>query len=93
MLVGARSRPHRPAPILLASQLFQMAMAVTLACSTSRTGSGWRRSWDRPVHGPDAVAVGADYQAVITSLVPREKIANAVALNSLQFNLSRAIGP
>ena len=33
------------------------------------------------------------YQAVITSLVPRERIANAVALNSLQFNLSRAIGP
>jgi predicted MFS family arabinose efflux permease len=30
---------------------------------------------------------------VITSLVPRERIANAVALNSLQFNLSRAIGP
>ncbi len=33
------------------------------------------------------------YQAVITSLVPRERIANAVALNSFQFNLSRAIGP
>ena len=33
------------------------------------------------------------YQAVITSLVPREQIPNAVALNSLQFNLSRAIGP
>ena len=33
------------------------------------------------------------YQAVITSLVPKERIANAVALNSLQFNLSRAIGP
>jgi predicted MFS family arabinose efflux permease len=33
------------------------------------------------------------YQAVITSLVPKDRISNAVALNSLQFNLSRAIGP
>jgi len=33
------------------------------------------------------------YQAVITSLVPPRQIQNAVALNSLQFNLSRAIGP
>ena len=30
---------------------------------------------------------------MLTSLVPPEKIPNAVALNSLQFNLSRAIGP
>lgn len=33
------------------------------------------------------------YQAVITSLVPPRHIPNAVALNSLQFNLSRALGP
>jgi predicted MFS family arabinose efflux permease len=33
------------------------------------------------------------YQAVLTSLVPPRQIPNAVALNSLQFNLSRAIGP
>ena len=33
------------------------------------------------------------YQAVITSLVPPRRIPNAVALNSLQFNLSRAVGP
>jgi predicted MFS family arabinose efflux permease len=30
---------------------------------------------------------------VITSVVPAGHVANAVALNSLQFNLSRAIGP
>jgi predicted MFS family arabinose efflux permease len=33
------------------------------------------------------------YQAAITSLVPPQHIPNAVALNSLQFNLSRALGP
>jgi predicted MFS family arabinose efflux permease len=33
------------------------------------------------------------YQAVLPSLVSRERIPSAVALNALQFNLSRAIGP
>ena len=33
------------------------------------------------------------YQATLTSLVPTTEIPSAVALNSLQFNLSRTIGP
>jgi predicted MFS family arabinose efflux permease len=80
--------------ILLGSQLVQMAMAVTLgllyltnhlsmaAIVAIALLTGLAQSQSAPA-----------YQAVITSLVPRERIANAVALNSLQFNLSRAIGP
>jgi predicted MFS family arabinose efflux permease len=80
--------------ILLSSQLFQMGMAVLLGLlfALDRLGmaaivlialfTGLVQSQSAPT-----------YQAVITSLVPRERIANAVALNSLQFNLSRAIGP
>jgi MFS family permease len=80
--------------ILLGSQIFQMAMAALLgllyAAGRLTIGpilaiafvTGLAQSQSAPT-----------YQAVITSLVPREKIANAVALNSLQFNLSRAIGP
>ena len=80
--------------ILMASQLFQMAMALLLGLlfALDRLGigaivaialfTGLVQSQSAPT-----------YQAVITSLVPRERIANAVALNSLQFNLSRAIGP
>jgi predicted MFS family arabinose efflux permease len=33
------------------------------------------------------------YQAVLTTVVPPAQIPNAVALNSLQFNLSRMVGP
>jgi MFS family permease len=33
------------------------------------------------------------YQALIPDLVPREDLLNAIALNSAQFNMSRAIGP
>jgi predicted MFS family arabinose efflux permease len=80
--------------ILLSSQTFQMAMAVLLgvlyafdqlgivAIVTIAFATGVVQSQSAPT-----------YQAVITSLVPRERIANAVALNSFQFNLSRAIGP
>jgi predicted MFS family arabinose efflux permease len=80
--------------ILLSSQLFQMAMALLLGALylTDRLGivailivafaTGLMQSQSAPT-----------YQAVITSLVPRDRIANAVALNSLQFNLSRALGP
>ena len=80
--------------ILLSSQWFQMAMAALLGALyvTDRLGivaivaiafaTGLMQSQSAPT-----------YQAVITSLVPRDRIANAVALNSLQFNLSRALGP
>ena len=95
MLVGGAAADrvdHRR--ILLSSQFVQMAMALLLGLlfAADRLGivaivaiaflTGVVQSQSAPT-----------YQAVITSLVPRERIANAVALNSLQFNLSRAIGP
>lgn len=36
---------------------------------------------------------GPAYQSLIPSLVPREHLPNAIALNSTQFNLSRVLGP
>jgi len=95
MLIGgaAADRVDRRR-ILLSSQTFQMAMAGLLgvlyyldrlgiaAIVAIAFATGLMQSQSAPT-----------YQAVITSLVPRERIANAVALNSFQFNLSRAIGP
>jgi MFS family permease len=80
--------------ILLTSQFLQMSFAVALGLLyvLDRLGigaililaflTGLAQSQSSPT-----------YQAVITSLVPPRQIANAVALNSLQFSLSRAIGP
>lgn len=80
--------------ILLASQILQASFAASLALLffTDRLGigailalaflTGLAQSQSAPT-----------YQAVLTSLVPARHIPNAVALNSLQFNLSRAIGP
>jgi MFS family permease len=33
------------------------------------------------------------YQAVMGNIVPRRNLPNAIALNSVQFNLARTIGP
>jgi len=80
--------------ILLTSQVLQLLCAATLGIlfAFDRLGigaillvaflTGLAQSQSAPT-----------YQAVITSLVPRPAIPSAVALNSLQFNLSRAIGP
>ncbi len=80
--------------ILLTSQMLQMFLAVVLGLLwfTGRLGieaillvaffTGLTQSQSAPT-----------YQAVLTSVVPRDHIPNAVALNSLQFNLSRAVGP
>ena len=80
--------------ILLSSQVVQMFLAALLAVLyfTGNLGigailitaflAGLAQSQSAPT-----------YQAVLPTLVPRAQIANAVALNSLQFNLSRAIGP
>jgi predicted MFS family arabinose efflux permease len=80
--------------ILMVSNFVQMALAATLGVlyATGHLGiaailviaalTGLTQSQSAPT-----------YQSVITSLVPPRQIPNAVALNSLQFNLSRAIGP
>ena len=36
---------------------------------------------------------GPAYQSLIPSLVPKKDLPNAIALNSIQFNLSRVLGP
>ena len=36
---------------------------------------------------------GPAFQSLVPSLVPRRHLSNAVALNSIQFNLAQAIGP
>lgn len=43
--------------------------------------------------GVGAALVGPAWQAIVPALVPRGELRPAVALNSLGFNISRAIGP
>ncbi|HUG54267.1 MAG TPA: MFS transporter [Vicinamibacteria bacterium] len=80
--------------ILLASQVLQMAFATALwlLYATGQLGIG-AILLIAALTGLTQSQSAPTYQAVITSLVPPRQIPNAVALNSLQFNLSRAIGP
>ncbi len=80
--------------ILLASQILQMVFAASLGVlyATGRLGI-WPILLFAFLTGLTQSQSAPTYQAVLTSVVPPTEIPHAVAMNSLQFNLSRAIGP
>jgi predicted MFS family arabinose efflux permease len=80
--------------ILLASQYVQMASAAIL---TVLVAGGLTRVWPilclSFVSGFAQAFGGPAYQALIPTLVEREDMPNAIALNSIQFNMAVTIGP
>jgi predicted MFS family arabinose efflux permease len=80
--------------ILLVSQAVQMTLAAALLALYLAGGLGLGAILAIAfVTGLAQSQSAPTYQAVLTSLVPAREIPRAVAMNSLQFNLSRAIGP
>ena len=80
--------------ILLGSQVVQMSSAILLAALIV-TGNihVWIILTLSFVVGFAQSFGGPAYQALIPTLVDREDLPNAVAMNSIQFNLARVIGP
>jgi predicted MFS family arabinose efflux permease len=80
--------------ILLLSQYVQMASAAVL---TVLVTAGWVHVWHilclSFVSGLAQAFGGPAYQALIPTLVDREDMPNAIALNSIQFNMAVTIGP
>src|SRR5690349_14309792 len=80
--------------ILLGSQYVQMASAALL---TLLVATGVVHVWHilclSFVSGLAQAFGGPAYQALIPSLVTREDMPNAIALNSIQFNLAVSVGP
>ena len=80
--------------VLLGSQYVQMASAFIL---TILIATGWVRVWHilalSFTVGLAQSFGGPAYLALIPTLVQREDLSNAIALNSIQFNLARVIGP
>ena len=80
--------------ILMASQYVQMASAGLL---TLLVAMGWVHVWHilclSFVSGFAQAFGGPAYQALIPTLVDREDIPNAIALNSIQFNMAVTVGP
>ena len=80
--------------ILLVSQYIQMASAGIL---TVLVGTGMVQVWQilclSFVSGLAQAFGGPAYQALIPTLVERDDMPNAIALNSIQFNLAVTVGP
>jgi MFS family permease len=80
--------------LLLGSQYVQMAAAFTLAALVYfDVVRVWHVIALSALTGFAQAFGGPAYQSLIPSLVPKEHLPNAVALNSIQFNLARVIGP
>jgi predicted MFS family arabinose efflux permease len=80
--------------ILLGSQYVQMASAtiLTLLVATGHVHV-WHMLCLSFISGLAQAFGGPAYQALIPTLVKREDMPNAIALNSIQFNMAVTIGP
>lgn len=89
--------------VLIGSQLVQMCSAATIAAlivtgeHTAAHPFGNLQVWEILVSsfvvGTAQSFGGPAYSALVPSLVEKEDLPNAIALNSIQFNLARVIGP
>ena len=94
LLGGVIADRHDRKRLLIGSQFIQMATAFTLAALV----------YQRRIHISHILAMsftaglaqafgGPAYQAMIPSLINKKDLPNAIALNSIQFNLARVFGP
>jgi MFS family permease len=91
---GVIADRHDRRRLLLASQYVQMTTAFILA---GLIFFGHVRIWHvltlSVVTGLAQAFGGPAYQSLIPSLVHKKELPNAIALNSIQFNLARVFGP
>jgi MFS family permease len=94
LLGGVIADRHDRKRLLIGSQFIQMATAFTLAALV----------YQGRIHISHILALsftaglaqafgGPAYQAMIPSLINKKDLPNAIALNSIQFNLARVFGP
>jgi predicted MFS family arabinose efflux permease len=80
--------------LLLMSQYVQMATAVALAAIVYwDVVEIWHVLTLSVIAGTAQAFGGPAHQSLVPSLVDKEHLPNAIALNSIQFNLARVIGP
>jgi len=80
--------------LLLMSQYVQMTTAFTLAALVYWDAVRiWHVLTLSVITGMAQAFGGPAHQSLVPSLVDKEHLPNAIALNSIQFNLARVIGP
>ena len=91
---GALADGHDRRKIMLASQLFMLAVSLALAVFA---WVGWMSPWMLLLFtfliGTGAAFNAPAWQASVGDMVPRTQLAHAVALNSMGFNIARSLGP
>jgi MFS family permease len=94
LIGGVVADRHNRRTVLLVSQVVQMCSAFALAILVV---FGWVHIWYvlglSFLSGTAQAFGGPAYQSFIPSLVHKDHLPNAVALNSIQFNIARVIGP
>jgi MFS family permease len=94
LLGGVIADRHDRRRLLIASQFVQMATAFGLAALVFRGQVHIGHILALSFTAGLAQAFGGPaYQAMIPSLVHKKDLPNAIALNSIQFNLARVFGP
>ena len=90
VVADRRDRRH----LMLTSQIVQMIVAFILAgLVLSGVIEVWMVITLSFISGCGQAFGGPAYQSLIPTLVGKDHLPNAVALNSIQFNLARVIGP
>jgi MFS family permease len=94
LIGGVLADRHDRRRTLLASQYIQMTTAATLALLVySGVVQIWHILLLSFTTGFAQAFGGPAYQSLIPSLVEKKDLPNAVALNSIQFNVARVLGP
>ncbi|HLJ16267.1 MAG TPA: MFS transporter [Bryobacteraceae bacterium] len=80
--------------LLIFTQTWMLVAAAVLGMLTlfGKTGP-WTLLLLTFALGIGATMNGPAWQAIVPELVPREQLASAIALNSVGFNIARAVGP
>lgn len=80
--------------LLLVTQAWMLAAAAALGIMTITGTTGpWTLLWLTFALGLGATMNGPAWQAIMPELVPKSELPAAIALNSMGFNLARAVGP
>jgi MFS family permease len=80
--------------LLIVSQLWMLASAGSLGILTMlHLTTPWILLGMSFSLGMGAALGGPAAQAIVSDLIPRDDVPEAVALNSMQFNIARGIGP
>jgi MFS family permease len=94
LIGGVLADRHDRRRTLLTSQYIQMATAASLAVLVYfELVEIWHILLLSFTTGLAQAFGGPAYQALIPSLVDKKDLPNAVALNSIQFNIARVLGP